>query len=84
MVDFLRAQNTDILMLQEVFNAKDPALEPRFRTYTELPKLLGYKYTDFAPALTFVQPEGAIVEGNAVLSKFPLKSHMPIFPTTCL
>lgn len=79
MVDFLRAQDADILMLQEVFNDDNPELHPRFRAFTELPKLLGYAYTDFAPACTFVQPEGRIVEGNAVFSKFPLKSYEPLF-----
>jgi endonuclease/exonuclease/phosphatase family metal-dependent hydrolase len=79
MIRFLQEQDADILMLQEVFNSDDPKLEPRFRCYTELQKILGYKYAHFAPALTFIQTEGAIVEGNAVLSKSPLTGHEPIF-----
>lgn len=80
MVDLLRAQNADILMLQEVFNSDDPTLEPRFRCYTELQKLLGYKYAQFAPALTYTASDSdGVIQGNAVLSKFPLTSQEPIF-----
>jgi len=82
MVEFLRDQNADILMLQEVFNSDDPTLEPRFRCYTELQKLLGYRYADFAPALTFTASDGSVadmIQGNAVLSRFPLSSKEPIF-----
>jgi endonuclease/exonuclease/phosphatase family metal-dependent hydrolase len=80
MIEFLRAQNADILMLQEVFNDTNPALEPRFRAFTELQKILGYQHAEFAPALNFISKDVAnVIQGNAVLSKFPLKSQPPIF-----
>ena len=79
MVQFLRDQNADIILLQEVLNAGNAALEPRFNCFTELPKLLGYQYAEYAPAFSWTLPEGAIESGNAVLSKFPLKSFEPIF-----
>lgn len=79
MIDFLRSQDADILMLQEVFNDHNPALHPRFRAFTEIPKRLGYVHAHFAPAMTFIQPEGDIVEGNAVFSKFPLVGYDPVF-----
>lgn len=80
MVEFLRQQDADVLMLQEVFNDTNPALEPRFRAFTELQKILSYPHAEFAPALTFISDDADhVLQGNAVLSKFPLTSQPPIF-----
>lgn len=79
MVDFLRAENADILALQEVCNASDTALEPRQRCYSTLPKLLGYAHTDFALAYTDNRPEGRIPMGNAVLSRLPITASNNVF-----
>jgi endonuclease/exonuclease/phosphatase family metal-dependent hydrolase len=76
---FLEDANADILMLQEVYNGTDPNLRDGLRAFTVLQQKLGYKYADFAPALIMNREEGRILQGNAVLSKFPLKSHEPVF-----
>lgn len=71
-VEFLRRENADVLALQEVYHGDDPALDPQFRSFTELPKVLGYPHTHIAPAFRDVRPEGKIVQGNAIFSRFPI------------
>lgn len=78
-VEFLRAENADVLTLQEVYHGDDPALAPQFRSFTELPKVLGYPHTHIAPAFRDVRPEGKIVQGNAILSRFPIVATNVIF-----
>lgn len=74
---FLREQNPDILLLQEVYNG-DPQgerlfKEKQYNTLSELKALLGYQYSHFAPALIDVIDGQEIIQGNAVLSRFPLE-----------
>lgn len=72
MVDFLRAEDADILALQELYDASNPSLERRFRSLIELREALAYPYYSFAPSDTDNLPEGKVVLGNAVLSKLPV------------
>lgn len=79
LLDFLRHQNADILLMQEVYNETDPGFSKQHRSLSVLQKELGYTYSDFAPALLMVTKSGKIAQGNAILSKFPLKAYEPIF-----
>ncbi|MBP7700755.1 endonuclease/exonuclease/phosphatase family protein [Candidatus Woesebacteria bacterium] len=79
-VEFLKAQDPDILMLQEVFDGKDISLEKRFRAFSVLKNELGYKYSDFAPA--FIENIGEnqkINQGNAIFSRFAIKNSKTCF-----
>ncbi len=77
---FLAEQDADILMLQEVYNATDRSLPENYRSIQVLQeKLKNYPYVDFAPAILDAMPLAKVLSGNAVLSKFPLASHEPIF-----
>lgn len=71
-LDFLRSEDADIVALQEVNDAADPALEPRFRTLIELRQRLLYPYYHYAPSDTCLWPEGKVINGLAVLSKLPI------------
>lgn len=71
-LNFLRKENADILVLQEVYKGKDPALERKYRSYDVLKDQLKYSYASFAPAFLDNRTEGKIEQGNAILSKFPI------------
>ena len=78
-VNFLRAEDADILMLQEVYNGSGEALETKYRSLQELEKLLNYDHVDFAPSFIDNRAEGRIPQGNAVFSKFPITSSETTF-----
>ncbi|HBF67091.1 MAG TPA: hypothetical protein DDW36_01540 [Candidatus Magasanikbacteria bacterium] len=79
-LDFIRAENPDILCLQEVFNGHDKSFEERFRTLDVVKKECGFEYAEFAAAFKQVNnvPE-PIERGNAVCSKFPLRALPTVF-----
>ena len=79
-VTFLGKEKPDVLALQEVYNAGVPSYPKNYRTMQELPKLLGYEFTDFAPAFMDHRPEGPVAEsGNAVFSRFPIIGRKVFF-----
>jgi endonuclease/exonuclease/phosphatase family metal-dependent hydrolase len=79
MLAFLKGQDADVVLLQEVFNDHNPKLEQRFRSLDVLKRELGYKYHNFAPTQRMVQPEGKIEEGVAILTRFPIISAKSTF-----
>ena len=78
-VDFIKRQGPDILILQEVYNGVDPALPNKYRTYTELKEELGFSGSHFAPAFLDNRAEGKIESGNAIYSQFPILSGTSTF-----
>lgn len=80
-IDFLKAENADIVALQEVYDGKDVALKDSLRSMQVLKQQLGYPYQVFAHAHDVILPEGTFPSGNAVLSKFPItdSSITPLF-----
>jgi len=73
-VEFIKSQDADILLLQEAYDGHDPGVKRQFRMMDEFKKLLGYEYADFVQSMIYVTPEGAYPHGNAVFTKFPIKS----------
>jgi endonuclease/exonuclease/phosphatase family metal-dependent hydrolase len=79
-LEFLKAEDPDILLLQEVFNDHNVAREPRFRTMDEFTRLFQFTDSDFAPTLLYVEEFGKVEQGNAILSKFPITNrYEPLF-----
>jgi endonuclease/exonuclease/phosphatase family metal-dependent hydrolase len=77
---FLKEQNADFLMLQEVYNGGDPVLERKFRSVEVLKQELGYENSDFAPSYRdFDLTNGQAQRGNAVLSKFPILDRETVY-----
>lgn len=70
-LDFLKAEDADIVALQEVYGSQDKALPVKYRSLEALVPL-GYTYHDYAPAYLERRDEGLIPQGNAVISKFPI------------
>lgn len=62
-VDFLKRENPDICLLQEVFDDDN---------YASLQKQLEFPYSHFAPAFDEIIDDKKVVQGNVILSKFPL------------
>jgi endonuclease/exonuclease/phosphatase family metal-dependent hydrolase len=79
-LDFLRKQDADILLLQEVHAGTDANLPDSYRSIDILNQALRYPYYDFAPAMLNTLPEGSVKSGNAIFSKLPIAQvHEPIF-----
>ena len=71
-LEFIKSEDADVLLLQEVYDGNNPDVEPRFRMMSEFRQILGYEYSDFAKSMIYVTPEGAFAHGNAIFSKFPI------------
>lgn len=79
-VAFLKVQDADVVVMQEVYNGEDPRLDKRYRSMQELSRELGYRYQDFVPDYRdFDVTDGKAQRGNGILSKFPLTSHPPVY-----
>jgi endonuclease/exonuclease/phosphatase family metal-dependent hydrolase len=78
-VSFLNAESPDVLLLQEVQQTTNLAVEKRFRSCEELKQTLGFEYSFFSPAFA-VAHQNTIVEcGNAILSHFPIHATRTVF-----
>lgn len=71
-VDYLIHEQADLLLLQEVYDGTDSSLDIRFRAKSALGQHLGYKYMHFAPTFIESVGEAEILQGNLILSQFPL------------
>jgi endonuclease/exonuclease/phosphatase family metal-dependent hydrolase len=76
---FLKHENPDILLLQEVYGENGPAVADQFQTLEKLKEKLGFIHTYFVPGLRHNRPEGMFLQGNAILSKLPIKSTGAVF-----
>lgn len=79
LLEFLRREDADIVMLQEVYDGTDPSLKPSYRSMRVLDKELGYPYAEFGLAYIETAPAGKIPHGNAILSKFAVKDSETLF-----
>lgn len=72
LLDFLKNQAADIVLLQEVFSGDDQFEAKQYRSFEVLQKELGLPYAHFAPAFTEPAEGREVTQGNAILSKYPL------------
>ncbi|MBI2473675.1 endonuclease/exonuclease/phosphatase family protein [Candidatus Uhrbacteria bacterium] len=78
-LSFLRKEDPDVLVMQEVYNGHDLLWERKFRSLDVLREELNYPYEHFAPAFLERTSFGKVEQGNAVLSKFPLLGSKTFF-----
>lgn len=78
-LDFIRKENPDILLLQEVYNSTDSSLDKRFRSMGVLREEVKFPYEFFAPTSVAILKEGEIEAGNAILSKLPIENSETVF-----
>jgi endonuclease/exonuclease/phosphatase family metal-dependent hydrolase len=74
-LDWLKQQNADILLLQEVTNSQDKSLPAKYRLLDELRRGLDYEYDDFVHSFVYREAVGAIPQGSAIFSRFPIKAQ---------
>lgn len=82
LLNFLKKENPDILSLQEVYHGTNPALEKRYRSVTEINKLLHFPYISFAPTFKDISEGINSTQGNAIFSKFPIITENSFFYDT--
>lgn len=78
-IDFLKSENADILLLQEVYGNNAEVPKDRFRTLEILQENLGLDYSFFSPSVRLNRKEGKFVQGNAIFSRFPMKKKADVF-----
>lgn len=78
-LDFLEKEDADIVVLQEVLQSDDSKIPSHYRSLETLQSQLRYPHQDFAPALLDKFLWGTVLNGNAVLSKFPITSTNTTF-----
>jgi endonuclease/exonuclease/phosphatase family metal-dependent hydrolase len=71
-VEYLRAEDPDILMLQEAYASKEPGQAPFLNTAQSIQGILDLPYSEFAQEFMLSTPEDHAPMGNAILSRFPL------------
>ena len=71
-ISFIKKEDPDIIVMQEVRNGKDPKLEKSNRSFAVFKEELRYPYSVFSPAFLNVTSIGKIDEGNAIFSRFPI------------
>lgn len=78
LVNFIKSEDPDILLLQEVFNGTNPTLPKNYRTYQEFKKL-GFMSSSFEQAFIYEDERGLTPEGNAIFSKFEIADSKMYF-----
>lgn len=78
-VAWIKRENPDVIVMQEVYDGKDPSWERRFRSMDVLRETLGYPHDVFAPAFLERMTFGKMEQGNAVFSRFPITESDTIF-----
>lgn len=77
---FLKREDADVVLMQEVYDGHEPSWERKFRTMDVLRAELGYPHEHFAPAFLERTDFGKVEQGNAILSKWPiLESQVHFF-----
>jgi len=78
-LSFLKKEDADVVLMQEVFDSRDPSLKPQYRSISIFEEVLGYKYSKFAPSFIEIIDGQKILQGQAILSKFPLLEVSNVF-----
>ena len=78
-LEFLKREDADVVLMQEVYDGHDPSWERKFRSMDLLRKELGYQHENFAPAFLERTNFGKVEQGNAILSKYPILESQVYF-----
>ncbi len=73
-LEFLKDEAADVVLLQEVYNGHDAILPDRYRSIEVLKQHLTYPEVHFAQAYLEKKDGRLLPHGNAILSKLPVKS----------
>lgn len=81
-INFIKKENPDIISLQEVYGEENKNLQDQFRSLAVLRKELGISDFFFSPAFIHNRYEGKFVNGNGILSRYPIKAKHTYFYDT--
>jgi endonuclease/exonuclease/phosphatase family metal-dependent hydrolase len=76
---FLKEQNPDVMVLQEVMHADGQILSQMHQTKNFLQENMGYKYSAYMPLAEDTRHKPPALFGNMTLSKFPILESKEIF-----
>lgn len=76
---FLKREDADVVLMQEVYDGHDLAWERKFRSMDVLREELRYPHEHFAPAFLERTEFGKVEQGNAILSKWPIHESQVYF-----
>lgn len=69
---FLRREDADVVLMQEVYDGHESSWERKFRSMDVLREELRYPHEHFAPAFLERTEFGNVEQGNAILSTYPI------------
>lgn len=78
LIGFIKTEQPDILLTQETFNSQNDKLLNYYRTFEEIKKL-GWRSTAFEEVFLLEDENGKNPEGNAVFTKFDIKTSRNIY-----
>jgi endonuclease/exonuclease/phosphatase family metal-dependent hydrolase len=78
-INFLKEEDADILLLQEVYGQNATDSKDQFRTLEILQESLELPYYYYTPGLRHRREEGMFLEGNAIFSRFPILRSDAVF-----
>ena len=79
-LNFLKKENPDILLCQEVYNGDNKKLEKRYRSFKIIKEKIKFKDAVFAPAFgENLGKVGKVPSGNAIFSKYPILKTKTVF-----
>lgn len=78
-LDFFRAENPDIILLQEVYDTKLPGMPKTHRLFSYLKEVLPEYNSLYGPAFTDTTKLGNIESGNAIFTKFKIADSKNTF-----
>lgn len=86
-IQYLKDEQPDIVMLQEVFASEEENVAPYLKTLESLQEIFNFPYSEYSLEAIFDNGEEIAPMGNAILSKFPLSDKQVIWingtaPTT--
>jgi endonuclease/exonuclease/phosphatase family metal-dependent hydrolase len=79
LIPFIRNENADICVLQEVYNGNNKSWDRKFRGFEVLKQELGYQYSSFAPHVIDKRSFGKVEQGNVIFSNMPITSTYTTF-----
>lgn len=79
-IAFLKEQDADIVLMQEVYSCDAPTINRQYRSMQVMPDIIGYKYTHFSPSYRdFDRTGGKAERGNGIFSKYSLVPKDTVF-----
>src|ERR1019366_8914598 len=78
-IAYIKEQDPDILLLQEVYSTEDKTMDKRYGSLETLTAALAQYTHRYAPAFSAGYLDGKVKAGNATFSKFPISANEVTF-----